>query len=67
MAFGEGRPMYCLISARSTNARSIAPVIFEVVKIMTLGYLKNKMILQYNRNYKERDLKGLNVKNNKWW
>jgi hypothetical protein len=40
MAYTDGNPMYCLISARSTNAKSIAAVIFEVVRIRTLGYLK---------------------------
>ena len=39
MADGDGKPMYCLMSARSTNARSIAPVMFEVVKMMTLLFL----------------------------
>jgi hypothetical protein len=40
MAYTDGNPIYCLISARSTNAKSIAAVIFEVVRIRTLGYLK---------------------------
>jgi hypothetical protein len=38
----DGSPTYCLISALSTNAKSIAAVLFEVVSIITLGYLKNK-------------------------
>lgn len=42
MACTDGSPTYCLISARSTNAKSIAAVMFEVVSIITLGYLKNK-------------------------
>lgn len=40
MAPGEGGPIYCLISALSTKARSIAPVTLEVVRIITLLYLK---------------------------
>lgn len=39
MAAGDGGPIYCLMSALSTNARSIAPVTLEVVSIITLGYL----------------------------
>jgi len=31
--------MYCFISARSTKAKSIAPVTFDVVRMSTLGYL----------------------------
>ena len=42
MACTDGSPTYCLISARSTNAKSIAAVMFEVVSIITLGYLKHK-------------------------
>jgi hypothetical protein len=38
----DGSPTNCLLSARSTNAKSIAAVMFEVVSIITLGYLKNK-------------------------
>ena len=34
-----GRPIYCLISARSTKAKSMASVMLEVVKINTFGYL----------------------------
>ena len=40
IAAGVGGPIYCLMSARSTNARSIAPVTLEVVSINTFGYLK---------------------------
>ena len=40
MAPGEGGPIYCLISTLSTKARSIAPVTLEVVRIITLLYLK---------------------------
>ena len=40
IAAGDGGPMYCLISALSTNARSMAPVMLEVVKITTLGLLE---------------------------
>ena len=32
--------MYCLMSARSTNARSILSVTLEVVRITTLGCLQ---------------------------
>lgn len=39
MAAGDGGPIYCLMSALSTNAKSIAPVTLEVVSIITLGYL----------------------------
>jgi hypothetical protein len=42
MACTDGSPTYCLISARSTNAKSIAAVMLEVVSIITLGYLKHK-------------------------
>ena len=42
MACTDGSPTYCLISALSTNAKSIAAVMFEVVSIITLGYLKHK-------------------------
>ena len=42
MAEDDGGPMYCLMSARSTNARSMAPVMFDVARMMTLGNL-NKM------------------------
>ena len=46
MAAGEGGPMYCLMSARSTKARSIAPVILDVVNIITLLFLlKRQRIL----------------------
>ena len=41
MADEEGGPINCLISALSTKARSMAPVTLEVVKINTLGYLKD--------------------------
>jgi len=34
--------MYCFMSALSTNAMSIFSVIFEVVRITTLGYLQDK-------------------------
>jgi hypothetical protein len=40
MACTDGNPIYCLMSALSTNAKSIAAVIFEVVRIRTFGYLK---------------------------
>ena len=39
MAEDDGGPMYCLMSARSTNARSMAPVMFDVARMMTLGNL----------------------------
>lgn len=39
MAGMVGGPMYCLISARSTNATSMAPVILEVAMIKAFGYL----------------------------
>jgi len=42
MACTDGSPMYCLISARAMNAKSVAAVMFEVVRIITLGYLKHK-------------------------
>jgi hypothetical protein len=42
MACTDGIPTYCLIYARSTNAKSIAAVMFEAVSIITLGYLKYK-------------------------
>jgi len=42
MACTDGSPTYCLISARSMNAKSIAAVMFEVVSIITLGYLKHQ-------------------------
>jgi hypothetical protein len=42
MACTDGSPAYCLISAQSTNAKSIAAVLFEVVSIITLGFLKHK-------------------------
>lgn len=38
----DGGPMYCFISALSTKAMSIFSVIFEVVRITTLGYLQEK-------------------------
>ena len=40
IAAGVGGPIYCLISALSTNARSMAPVTLDVVSINTFGYLK---------------------------
>ena len=52
MASGEGGPMYCLMSARSTNARSMAPVMLDVVKMITFGYLEqanNKSCMYYYR------------------
>jgi len=39
IAAADGGPIYCLMSALSTKARSIAPVTLEVVSIITLGYL----------------------------
>ena len=39
MALLEGGPIYCLISALSTKAKSTAPVMFEVVRMRTFGYL----------------------------
>jgi hypothetical protein len=42
MACTEGIPTHCLISAGSTNAKSVASVMFEVVNIITLGYLKHR-------------------------
>ena len=42
MACTDSSPTYYLISAQSMNAKSIAAVIFEVVSIITLGYLKDK-------------------------
>ena len=42
MAGGDGNPIYCLMSARSTNAKSMAPVTLEVVRIITFGYLKKE-------------------------
>jgi hypothetical protein len=39
MACTDESPIYCLISAQSTNAKSIAAVTFEVARIR-LGYLK---------------------------
>jgi len=38
----DGGPMYCFMSALSTKAMSIFSVIFEVVRITTLGYLQDK-------------------------
>mmetsp|Transcript_47335 Transcript_47335/g.111618 ORF Transcript_47335/g.111618 Transcript_47335/m.111618 type:complete len:279 (+) Transcript_47335:128-964(+) len=38
LALAEGRPMYCLMSARSTKARSIASVMLEVVMTITLRF-----------------------------
>ena len=35
--------MYCLMSARSMNARSMAPVMFEVARISTFGFLQENM------------------------
>ena len=45
MAAGDGGPIYCLMSALSTKAKSIAPVMLEVVNIMTFGYLKELDII----------------------
>lgn len=42
IACAEGGPMYCLISALSMNARSIASVMFDVARINTLGFLEEK-------------------------
>lgn len=39
MAAADGGPMYCLMSALSTKARSMAPVTLDVVKIRTLEFL----------------------------
>lgn len=39
MAKVEGSPMYCLMSARSIKAQSIAPVTLEVANIKALRYL----------------------------
>ena len=50
MACTDGSPTYCLISARSTKAKSIAAVMFEVVSIITLGYLKCKHNFNYIRS-----------------
>lgn len=38
----DGGPIYCFMSALSTKAMSIFSVIFEVVRITTLGYLQDK-------------------------
>ena len=40
IAAAVGGPIYCLMSALSTNARSMAPVTLDVVSIKTFGYLK---------------------------
>ena len=49
MAGGDGNPIYCLMSARSTNAKSMAPVTLDVVRIITFGNLEkeNKFRLDY--------------------
>ena len=44
MAEDDGGPMYCLMSARSTNARSMAPVMLDVARMMTLGNLNRSII-----------------------
>jgi len=44
MACTDGSLTYCSISSRATNAKSIATIMFEVVRIITLGYLKHKHI-----------------------
>lgn len=45
--------MYCFMSALSTKAMSIFSVIFEVVRITTLGYLqdKSKFLGHMYKNY----------------
>lgn len=40
MPFTDGGPMYCLMSALSTNAKSIFSVTLDVVRITTLGCLQ---------------------------
>lgn len=47
MPFTEGGPMYCLMSALSTNAKSIFSVTLDVVRITTLECLQNE-----HKNYK---------------
>jgi hypothetical protein len=50
MACTDGSPTYCLISARSTDAKSVAAVMFEVVSIITLGCPKHKHNFYDNRS-----------------
>lgn len=40
----EGGPMYCLMSARSTNAKSIFSVMFDVVRMTTLECLEDQVV-----------------------
>lgn len=40
MPFTDGGPMYCLMSALSTNAKSIFSVTLDVVRITTLECLQ---------------------------
>lgn len=52
MAAGDGGPIYCFISALSTNAKSIAPVTLDVVSIKTLGCLQKQNISYFNLTLK---------------
>ena len=47
MAARDGGPIYCLMSALSTKAKSIASVTLDVVRINTLGYLEGKQINRF--------------------
>lgn len=48
--FTEGGPMYCLMSARSTNAKSIFSVMFDVVRMTTLECLEDRVV-ERNKSY----------------
>ena len=48
MAVELGGPMYCLMSARSTNAKSIAPVMLDVVSIRQFGNLHQRNHASFN-------------------
>lgn len=54
--------MYCLISARSTKAKSIFSVMFDVVRITTLGNLSRGM---YRKNVKCFFLKSEQIEEQK--
>lgn len=49
MPFTDGGPMYCLMSALSTNAKSIFSVMFDVVRITTLECLEHEVKKKTNK------------------